>query len=150
MNLTQLRAFHAVARHQSFTAAARALHVSQPAVTIQVRGLEQDHDVELLVRRPRSVDLTPAGRALFAVAEQLFACEERAARLLGEAGALRAGALRIGADNPHLLMPLLVDLRRRLPEIELEASFGNSRAIAEQLARFDVDVALVTSPPTGP
>lgn len=49
---TQLRAFHAVARHQGFTAAARALHISQPAVTAQVKALEADHGVELFVRRP--------------------------------------------------------------------------------------------------
>src|SRR5437868_4002749 len=101
VNLTQLRAFHAVARHQGFTPAARALHVSQPAVTAQVKALEADHRVELFVRRPRGVDLTLIGKTLYAAAEKLFACEDDAARILDEAAALRGGGLRVGADNPH-------------------------------------------------
>src|SRR5688572_11811693 len=131
MNFTQLRAFHAVAERAGFTAAARALRVSQPAVTAQVRALEAEHGVELFVRRPRGVDLTGLGRALFAVTEQLFGCAEQAGRLLSDAAALGAGRLRIGADNPHQLLPLLRELRRRAPAVEVEVDFGNSAAIVD-------------------
>jgi aminoethylphosphonate catabolism LysR family transcriptional regulator len=150
INLTQLRAFHAVARHQGFTAAARALHISQPAVTAQVKALEADHGVEVFVRKPRAVELTPIGKALYAVAEQLFAREADAARLLGDATALRSGGLRIGADNPYQLMPILRALRTRLPEIELSVSFGNNREVTEQLVSYAIDVALVARPPARP
>jgi aminoethylphosphonate catabolism LysR family transcriptional regulator len=146
VNLTQLRAFHAVARHQGFTPAARALHVSQPAVTAQVKTLEADRRVELFVRRPRGVDLTPTGKALYAITERLFACEDAAARVLEDAAALRAGGLRIGADNPFQLMPLLARLRERLPAVTVEVSLGNSRAIAQELAACAIDVALLASP----
>jgi aminoethylphosphonate catabolism LysR family transcriptional regulator len=146
VNLTQLRAFHAVAKHQGFTAAARALHVTQPAVTAQIKALEADHGVELFVRRPRAVALTPSGRALFAVAERLFACEDEAARLLDEAASLRGGTLRLGADNPHVLVPLLLALRARLPSIEVSVTFGNSRAIAAELLSYAIDVALLAGP----
>ena len=75
MTPTQLRAFHAVAQRGGFTAGARALRVSQPAVTAQVRSLEAEHAVELFVRRGRGVELTGVGRALYAVTEQLFGLE---------------------------------------------------------------------------
>ncbi len=150
VSLTQLRAFHAVARHHGFTAGARALHISQPAVTAQVKALEAEHGVELFVRRPRAVDLTPIGKSLFAVAEKLFACEDDAARLLDEAAALRGGGLRVGADNPYQLMPLLAALRTRLPAVTVEVSLGNSRAVAEELARYAIDVALLASPAVAP
>ncbi len=150
VSLTQLRAFHAVARHHGFTAAARALHISQPAVTAQVKALEADRGVELFVRRPRAVDLTPIGKSLYAVTEKLFACEDDAARLLDEAAALRGGGLRVGADNPHQLMPLLATLRAQLPAVTVQVSLGNSRAVAQELASYAIDVALLASPAVAP
>src|SRR5262249_35970288 len=109
-------------------------------------ALEADHGVELFVRRPRALALTPIGRSLFAVAERLFAYEDDAARLLDDAAALRGGGLRLGADNPHVLVPLLAALRARLPDVEVSVSFGNSREIAAQLASYAIDVALLAGP----
>src|SRR5687767_12533960 len=129
MNLTRLRAFHAVAASGAVTAAARQLRVSQPAVTAHVRALEAEHGVELFVRRPRGVELTALGRALFAVTEQLFDCAEQAGRLLHDAAVLGAGRLRIGADNPYHLLAPLRELRRRAPAVAVEVELGNSRAI---------------------
>jgi DNA-binding transcriptional LysR family regulator len=62
MRLTQLRSFHAVAQHGGFTAAARALHISQPTVNTQVGALEANYGVELFLSRGRSVVLTDVGR----------------------------------------------------------------------------------------
>jgi aminoethylphosphonate catabolism LysR family transcriptional regulator len=143
MNLTRLRAFHSVAANGGITAAARALRVSQPAVTAQVRALEAEHGVELFVRRPRGVELTALGRTLFTVTEQLFGCAEQAGRLLHDAAALGAGRLRIGADNPYQLLPLLREFRRRAPAVAVEVELGNSRAIIDRIDAFAVDVALV-------
>jgi aminoethylphosphonate catabolism LysR family transcriptional regulator len=119
-------------------------------VTAQIKALEADHGVELFVRRPRALGLTSIGRSLFAIAERLFACEDDAARLLDEAAALRGGGLRLGADNPHVLVPLLAALRARLPAVEVTVSFGNSREIAAALASYAVDVALLAGPLTQP
>src|SRR6478672_1349602 len=104
MNLTQLRAFHAVAEHGGFTPAARALRVSQPAITMHVKALEAAYQVELFVRRTRRVELTLLGKALFGVTSELFDCAARGEELLTAATGQGGGRLRIGADNPYHLM----------------------------------------------
>lgn len=142
--MTQLRAFHAVAAERGFTAAARALRLSQPAITAQVRALEGDHGVELFVRRPRGVELTAVGRSLYSVTEQMFGCADRALQLLTDAAALRSGRLHVGADNPYHLVPLLRAFRRRAPEVELDVELGNAAAITERLDAFSIDVAVMS------
>src|SRR5215831_17635441 len=92
----QLRAFHAVASARSFTEAARALGVSQPAVSMAVRGLEEAYGVELLARG-RRVTPTELGKALLAAVRPLFAIETEAAEILGQASDLVRGHLRVGA-----------------------------------------------------
>ena len=100
MRLAHLRSFFAVARHGGFTAGARALHVSQPTVTAQVRALEETYGIELFLRSGRKVALTSAGDALFAIAERIFEQEEEALALLRNTGELRAGRLRVAAVGP--------------------------------------------------
>ena len=67
MNHTQLRSFHTSALLGGFTAAAKALHISQPTITTQVRALEAQYGVELFIRSGRNVVLTPVGEELFAI-----------------------------------------------------------------------------------
>ena len=107
MRLAHLRSFFAVARHGGFTAGARALHVSQPTVTAQVRALEETYAIELFTRRGRSVALTAAGEALYGIAERIFEQEEEALALLQNTGELRAGRLRVGAVGPNHVMEML-------------------------------------------
>ena len=145
--VTQLRAFHAVAEHGGFTAAARILRVSQPAITMHVKALEAAYQVELFVRRTRRVELTPLGRALYSVTAQLFDCTARAEELLGAATGLGGGRMRIGADNPYHLMPILAAFRRRYPQVRVDVTFGNSAAIIDGLAAFHLDAGLVAQLP---
>src|SRR3546814_13600073 len=75
MNQVQLRAFHAVATEGSFTKAARALRVTQPTISSQVKALEEAYGVRLFDRRGRAVITTPQGRALLAVTGRMFSLE---------------------------------------------------------------------------
>jgi len=111
MRLAHLRSFFAVARHGGFTAGARALHVSQPTVTTQVRALEASYAIELFIRRGRGVALTAAGEALYGIAERIFEQEEEALALLRNTGELRAGRLRVGAVGPYHVMEMLAAFR---------------------------------------
>lgn len=142
MNLNQLKSFHAVATSGSFTGAAKRLGVSQPALTSQVKGLESTYGVQLFHRRARGVDLTSVGLALFAEAERLFTVERTAEALLTGTGVQMRGSLRVGADNPYHLMPLLVAFRAAYPHVRIEASFGNSRDVAQMLRELRIDVAM--------
>jgi aminoethylphosphonate catabolism LysR family transcriptional regulator len=143
MRLAHLRSFFAVARHGGFTAGARALHVSQPTVTAQVRALEATYATELFVRRGRGVVLTAAGEALFGIAERIFEQEEEALALLRNTGELRAGRLRVAAVGPYHVMEMLAAFRARHPAIELAVSLGNSEQVVARLLERTTDVAVL-------
>jgi aminoethylphosphonate catabolism LysR family transcriptional regulator len=143
MRLAHLRSFFAVARHGGFTAGARALHVSQPTVTAQVRALEETYAIELFSRRGRSVALTPAGEALFGIAERIFEQEEEALALLRNTGELRAGSLRVGAVGPFHVMEMLAAFRTRHPAIDLAVSLGNSEQVVAGLLDRSTEVAVL-------
>jgi aminoethylphosphonate catabolism LysR family transcriptional regulator len=143
MRLAHLRSFFAVARHGGFTAGARALHVSQPTVTAQVRALEATYAIELFMRRGRSVALTAAGEALFGIAERIFEHEEEALALLQNTGELRAGSLRVGAVGPYHVMEMLAAFRARHPAIDLAVSLGNSEQVVAGLLDRSTDVAVL-------
>ena len=101
MNLTQLRAFHVVARAGSFSLAARTGSASQPTLSAQVKALEAGYGVGLFARKGRGVQLTPAGQSLHAITTRLFAAEEEAQALLAGSRALTRGHLRVSADSAY-------------------------------------------------
>lgn len=143
MRLTQLRSFYAVARHGGFTAAARALHISQPTVTTQVGELEANYGVELFVRRGRTVVLTDVGQTLFAMAQRVFTQEEEAVNFLRESRELRTGRLLIGAVGPFHVMEMVSAFRHRYPGVEVSISIGNSEEALRGLLAFETDVAIL-------
>jgi len=143
MRLAHLRSFFAVAHHGGFTAGARALHVSQPTVTAQVRALEETYGIELFVRSGRRVALTAAGEALYAIAERIFEQEEEALALLHNTGELRAGRLRVGAVGPYHVMEMLAAFRARHPAIDLAVTLGNSEQVVAGLLDRSTDVAVL-------
>ncbi len=137
----QLRAFHAVAEARSFTAAAQALGVSQPGVSMHVRALEDAYGVELLTRGRPGVDTTELGRALLDMTRPMFSLEAEAAELLQRATALLRGRLRVGADGPFLIVPVLAAFRREHPHVGLSLSLGNSSEVLRDLLDGRTDVA---------
>lgn len=143
MRLTQLRSFFAVAREGSFTRAAESLHVSQPTITTQVRFLEESYKVELFHRRGRRVQLTVMGEQLMQLAQQIFSLEADAVHLLGDAGALRTGHLRVAAVGPYHVTKMLVDFNLRYPGIKVTVSTGNSQAVLGQLLDYSADVGVL-------
>jgi aminoethylphosphonate catabolism LysR family transcriptional regulator len=143
MLYTILRAFHAVSENGSFSRAAEALQVSQPTISAQVRELEQRYSVTLFERRSRGVETTEIGLRLRAVTSRLFASESDAEELLTEAEGLSHGRLRIGADSPYLVVPLLGTFRRRHPGIQFSITFGNSEELLTSLMERRVDVAVL-------
>lgn len=143
MRLTQLRSFYAVARMGSFTRAAEFLHVSQPTVTTQVGLLESRYDVELFHRQGRSVRLTELGDQLMQLAQQVFSLEADAAHLLGDAGELRSGHLRVAAVGPYHVSRMLVDFNQRYKGIKVSVSTGNSQDVLDRLLDYRADVGVL-------
>jgi aminoethylphosphonate catabolism LysR family transcriptional regulator len=157
MNLHHLRIFHTVAATGSFTGAARRLGISQPAVTIQVRELEENSGVQLLERRARRLRLTPAGQALLRVSERIFALADEAEAVLAQAGGAVSGTLRIsasGSAGAYLLPPVLTRFHRRYPGVHVQLEISNSRRVLDQVLGFEADLGALGAPdgttPVGP
>ena len=144
MNLTQLKAFHAVAKAGSFTKAAERLFISQPAVTASIQALEERHGVPLFHRQGRRISLTHAGGHLFEIAERLFTLEEEAADYLAGAKALKTGRLRLAIGSPYGITPVLKRFRAQYPGVEIQLLPGNFRNVEEMLLSGQADLAIQT------
>jgi len=143
MNHSQLKAFHAVARENSFTRAAAALRVSQPTLSGHVKALEEGYGVTLFQRGGRRVELTEFGKSLFAVTQGYFASEVEALQLLSTAKGLLRGRLRISADSPYNVVPLIAAFSRRFPSVQRSIFFGNSKEVLGNLFARKSDIAIL-------
>ena len=145
----QLRVFSEVARQLSFAKAARALHLTPPAVTMQVRELEGHVGMPLFDRSGRSVTLTTAGEYMLVYARKMLAtlkdAEDTAARLLK----LEVGTLTIGmvSTAKYFLPHLLAQFRREHEGIEIRLAVGNREQLVQMLHANEVDIAIMGRPP---
>lgn len=149
LNLQALRAFAAVVEHASFSRAALALRVSQPAVSRAVAVLEREAGAALLERLPRTVRVTEAGAALYAHARVIFGAERTAEEELHGLRGLDRAALHIGASTTiatYLLPPLLAAFAQAHPNVALRVTSANTHDVAALLLEHAVDVALVEGP----
>ncbi len=146
MELHQLRAFEAAARWHSFTRAAEEMHLSQPAVSMQIQALERELGLKLLERLPRQVILTQAGELLLDYAQRLLNLAEEAGLALAELKGLQAGCLRVGASptiGAYLLPQMLGSFKCRYPHLRVIAEIAPSQRVAEALHAYAIDVGLV-------
>ncbi len=142
INPYHLRAFHAVARHGSFSRAADDSHVSQPTLSGQVRSLEQRFGVQLLVRHRRGVELTGVGRRLLELTTAVERMERDIDTLLSEEKLALAGNLTVGADAPYQIMPIIAGFQARYPAVSVSLRFGNSKWLLKALGDSLVDVII--------
>lgn len=143
MRYVQLRAFHYVAISGGFSRAADELHLTQPAISDQVRKLEEEYDVLLFNRHKKQVVLTPAGDRLLEITRRLFDNEQQALELLLESRALRAGTLRIVADSAHHLTQILTKFRARYPGVSISMRTGNTDTVIESLYSYEADIGVL-------
>ncbi len=145
MRYSQLRAFHNVALHGGFSRAAAALFLSQPAVSEQVRKLEQDYDVLLFHRERKRVQLTEQGERLFILTNQLFETEERIEEYLSESRTAITGRLRIVADSAHHVTEVLSSFRADYPEVFVTLQTGNTAEVLAKLRAYNAEIGVVGS-----
>ena len=149
VTLRQLKVFESVARHLSFSRAAEELHLTQPAVSMQVKQLEEQAGLPLTEMVGKKVYLTEAGeevaRQARRIAQQLREANEALDALKG----VRSGRLAIGVIStakyfaPHLL----AEFRRRKPGVELDLRVHNRETIVRLLAENEIDLAIMGQPP---
>lgn len=143
MRYVQLRAFHHVAVHGGFSRAAEELCLTQPAISDQVRKLEDEYDIVLFNRHKKRVTPTEAGERLLEITRRLFDNEKQALELLSEARALRAGTLRIVADSAHHLLQIMAEFRMRYPGVSISLQAGNSDTVIESLHSYEADMGVL-------
>ena len=149
MELRHLRYFVAVAEELHFRRAAERLHVAQPAVSEQVRKLEEELGVRLLNRTQRSVSLTGAGAAMLDEARRVLNQAERAMAVARDARDHAGNRLRVGylADSlPPLVPRALQALQKRMPNTRVSLETGAARNLIEDVRAGRLDAALVSLP----
>jgi DNA-binding transcriptional LysR family regulator len=142
----RLQVFHAVARHLSFTKAADALFMTQPAVTFQVRQLEEQFSTRLFDRAQGRITLTPAGMVAFQYAERILALSGELEARLKELSGQETGPLLIGASTTiaEFLLPGIVGEFKRLhPGIVPRLFVANSEQVQERVAERSLDVGFI-------
>lgn len=145
----QLRVFNEVARHLSFVRAAENLHLTPPAVTMQVKDLEGHVGMPLFERRGKQVSLTTAGEYMLVYARKILAtvkdAEDAAARLQrAETGVLTIGMV---STAKYFMMKMLAEFRSKHPGVELKLAMGNREQLVQMLQNNEVDIAVMGRPP---
>ncbi|MFT7774492.1 LysR family transcriptional regulator [Roseateles sp.] len=145
----QLAAFHAVARLGSVSRAAGELHLTQPAVSIQLKLLEESAGAPLLEREGRGVRLSAAGEVMADYAARILDLWREAGDEMAAQRGVFSGTLRVGAVTTaeYLLPPLLVAFAAEHPHVKVKLRVGNRDEIVAMLGAQEVDIAIMGRPP---
>lgn len=145
----QLQALLMVARHESVSRAADALHVTQPAVSLQLRMLEEAAGTSLTRKVGRGIQLTAAGEVMAEFAERILRLWDEAVDEVAALKGVISGTLRIGAVTTaeYLLPPMLVEFTTARPDVRIKLQVGNRNEIVNMLGRQEIDLAIMGTPP---
>ncbi len=146
LNLNQLRAFYFAAKCESITLASELLFTTQPAVSMQIKGLESQYGVQLFVRTKKKLQLTEAGKRLYEVAIRIFDLVNEAEQVLVQAKELEAGLLRFGSTKTlvqHLLAKHISRFQKAFPRIQIQLHEGSSQEMVRSVLEKQNDFAIV-------
>ena len=150
MEIRQLKAFTAIVETGTFTAGAQRVHITQAAVSMQIRQLETEVGVPLFVRTPRRVVLTEAGEALLERARRILREHDVALAEMAELAGAERGRLRVGSASAMVsadpLPQILKELRERHPHADVSIVSGTSEALVRQILAGELDMAFVSLP----
>lgn len=150
MEIRQLKAFLAIAEAKTFTAGARRVNVTQAAISMQIRQLEDEVGLQLFTRTPRRVILTEAGEYLLERARKILREHDSALAEIAEVAGAEYGRLRIGTASGtfamHQLPAILQKLKEKFPNSELTVSSGTSQKLVDSMMHGELDTAFVSLP----
>ena len=145
----RLQVFHTVARLLSFTKAAESLHMTQPAVTFQVRQLEEYFNTRLFDRTHNRISLTEAGQRVYEFADRIFELYAEMENAVRDMTGEISGVLIIGASTTiaeYMLPSLLGDFKKKYPDVNVHLRVSNSDGIVSMVENNDIDLGVVESP----
>lgn len=145
----RLQVFYTVARLLSFTKAAESLHMTQPAVTFQIRQLEEYFNTRLFDRTHNKISLTEAGREVFTYAERIIGLynemDNQVRKLTGEV----MGVLVIGASTTiaeYRIPTLLGEFQQKFPNVKLHLKVSNTLGVVHMVENNEIDLGVVEAP----
>jgi DNA-binding transcriptional LysR family regulator len=149
LTLRQLQCFAAVARNRSYTRAAEELHLTQPAVSMQIRQLEQQAGLPLTEQLGKQVHLTEAGEEVHNYAKNILSQVDEMDDVLNSMKGLAGGHLRIAAiSSANYFVPRLIGtFHQRFPNVAVSMDVTNQTSVLRQVIENEVDMAIMGQPP---
>jgi DNA-binding transcriptional LysR family regulator len=142
----KLRVFCAVAETKSFSKASELIHLTQPAVSLQIQAMEELYETRLFDRSGNSINLTPAGEILYKRAKEILALYAEAQHNISEITGAIKGSLSIGASSTignYLLPHIIAAFKKKVPQVNISLVVSNTKTITERLNAGEIDIALV-------
>jgi DNA-binding transcriptional LysR family regulator len=150
MNMHQLRVFLEVAETGSFSAASEKLYLTQPAVTLQIKNLEEYYQMKFFERIGKKILLTEEGKVLLDIAKQILDLNRQAEEMLADLKGLSKGTVRVATAHSfadYYLPAVLKNFHKKHPKIFIQISTGNTEQIIEDTLAYKNDIAFVARNP---
>ena len=142
----KLKVFCTVAETKSFSKTSEIIHLTQPAVSLQIQALEEIYETKLFDRSSSTVTLTPSGEVLYKYAKAILDLYATAEKVIGELTGLVKGSISIGASSTignYLLPGVITDFKRTHLKIKIHLLVGNTKRVVELLNSGNIDLGLV-------
>lgn len=142
----KLKVFCTVAETKSFSKTSEIIHLTQPAVSLQIQALEEKYETKLFDRSSSKVNLTPAGEVLYKYAKDILALYASAEKVISEMTGLVKGSITIGAGSTignYLLPRVITDFRKAHPKVKVHLLIGNMQKVIELLNSGNINIGFV-------
>jgi DNA-binding transcriptional LysR family regulator len=142
----KLKVFCTVAETKSFSKASEIIHLTQPAVSLQIQALEEVYETKLFDRTSSTVVLTPAGEILYKYAKEILSLFASVEKDIGEITGLVKGSISVGASTTignYVLPSVISDFKKKSPKIKIHLLVGNTKRIVEFINAGNIDLGIV-------
>ncbi len=146
MNIHQLKSFYVLAQKGSYSLTAETLYITQPAVSVHIKALEEFFGVVLFEKVAKKFVLTEAGHTLYQYAGRIFKLINETERTIREFNLLERGSVHLGASSNigvYMLPSILGEFKTKYPKIHVDVTIGVTRVIEQKILNYEVDVGVV-------
>ena len=149
LTLRQIRIFLSAAKHASFTRAAEELHITAPAISMQIKEMEEDMGVILFLRENKKIALTTAGEYFLVYARRVSSTLIEASSMMERLRGTEVKALKIGlvSTAKYFLPQMLVEFKKDYPNLQIRVEVRNRQQLVELLRDGELDIAIMGQPP---
>lgn len=146
----KLKVFCTVAETKSFSKTSEIIHLTQPAVSLQIQALEELYETKLFDRSSGTINLTPSGEILYKYAKQILALYAEASKEISKITGFIKGCVKVGAGTTvgnYILPSVAVDFKKKHPKIRVSISIGNAKRVLELLNSSMIDLGIISEMP---